>query len=393
VRSLPAVLVLVGSLACSAAGEVPGAGVRDRRPSDRWTIDFTLSLSERPSSWVFVVHGTTDLPAATVLRARVYAYSVLSDPILGPRDDDEPLVREDDEVQPPFDRFTAKSGFIHEDVHAFRRKPYSIRYRAKIHYFPEDQTEAIRLKVGDEPFFRQAELRVGTEDSYARELKERLAEATTQLLTLEKLGLELRDLAFRRPWDAAAWERWKGPAGKVLDGIRDENRRRFALWAVWIEGQCRMRIGALGEFLQHVVDAVEEGEAVRDEPRVRTLLKGYFESVEEACDAIGADVPLNPLAAAPVLAAYDRALSPLRAPSPSASDARRARAGAVAALGDLAPLVRVRRRGYAALNAMAAQLAQLYDLGEAKTPASELDRAWRAHDAAEREFRSFARLP
>lgn len=42
---------------------------------------------------------------------------------------------------------------------------------------------------------------------------------------------------------------------------------------------------------------------------------------------------------------------------------------------------------------MAASLARLYELIDAKAPAAELQGALREHDAAEQEFRLFARLP
>ena len=393
-RVVAAFLILIGGLACPATGEVSGSGTPARLPSERWTLDFKLSLAEKKGNWIFAVDGFTDLPAATVLRARVYILDLVNDPTQGLReDDDEALLREDDGIHPAFARFTAGAGWFHQDVHEFERKPYSIRYRAKIHYFPDDQTDAIKLRVGDEPFFRKADLRSGSEESYGRELKDRLAEVTQQLAALEKLVLELRDLAFRRPWDAAAWSRWKDPAGTAIDGIRDANRRRYAIWGVYIEGQSRMRVGALCEFLQHIIDAVDDGSAVRDEERVRTLLRGCMESVEEAIDVIGADVPLNPLSSKPALDAYDRSIAPLRRSSPSVAVLRKAHADAVSALFDLTSMLRVRRRGYASVNAMAVRLARLYELIDAKAGSEELQQALREHDAAEREFRSFARLP
>jgi hypothetical protein len=385
---------LVSGLVCPVTGEVRGLPISSANPADRWKIDFKLSLAEAKGKWVFSVDGSTDLPAETVLRARVYILVLLNDPVDGLREyDDEGLVREDDGIQPPTARFTAGAGWFHIDVHEFRRKPYSIRYRAKIHYLPEDQTEAIRLRVGDEEFQRKADLRAGSEEAYETELKERLAEATQQLQVLEKLGLELGDQALQRAWDGAVWTRWKEPAGTTIDGILEENRRRFPIWAVWIEGQSRMRVGALGEFLHHCIAAVDDGEAVRDPERIRTLLRGFLESVEEACDVIGAHVPLNPLKSGPALAAYDRAIAPLRQPAPSVGVLRKSRSDAVTALLDLTSMLQVRRRGYASVNAMAVRLARLCDLIDARAPAWELQEALREHDAAEQDFKAFARLP
>jgi len=394
VRAVLPVLILIWGLARPATGEVPGSGISTRPFSDRWQLDFKLSLAEKKGSWVFAVDGFTDLPSQTVLRARVYVLDLVNDPVRGlHEDDDEALLREDDGIRPAFSRFTVGAGWFHVDVHSFNRKPYSIRYRAKIHYFPEDQTDAVRLKAGDEPFFRKADLRAGSEADYAAELKERLAEVTRQLMDLEKLGLELRGLAFQRPWNAVAWTRWKGPASDKIDVIRDENRRRYSIWAVWIEGQARMRVGALCEFLQHGIDVVDDGEALRDDERVRRLVNGFLESLDEACDVVGADMPLNPLLSGPALRAYEQALAALRQPGAPAAVLKKSRADALSALFDLASMLRLRRRGYASLNAMAGRLARVRELLDAKAPATDLQRALDEHDAAVREFKTFARLP
>jgi len=387
-------LILIGGFACSATGEVSRSGVPTRLPSERWTLDFKLSLIENKGNWVFTVDGFTDLPAATVLRARVYILDLVNVPTQGLREDDEEaLLREGDGLQPAFARFTAGAGWFHQDVHVFARKPYSIRYRAKIHYFPEDQTDAIQLRVGDEPFLRRADLRLGSEESYGRELKERLAEVTQQLAALERLGLELQGMVIARPWNAPGWNGWKGPAGTTVDAIRDENRRRYAIWGVYLEGQSRMRVGALCDFLQHLIVAVDADTADRDEDRIRTLVSGYLESVEEAIDVLDADVPLNPLNLTPLLAAYDRSVASLRTSAATFDVLRKAHTGALTALFDLTCFLRVRRRGYASLNAMAASLARLYELIDAKAPAEKVQGALLEHDQAEQEFRSFARLP
>ncbi len=393
-RTAAAIVVLIWGLARPATGEVPGSGAASRPAQDRWKIDFQLSLSEKNGKWVFAADGFTNLPPQTVLRARVYVLNEVNDPVRGLRvDDDEALVLEDGGIQPAWCRFKAGAGWFHLDVHEFARKPYSIRYRAKIHYLPEDQADAITLKVGDEEFFRKADLRVGTESDYERELKARLQEVTRQLGALEKLGLELRNQIDRRAWDSAAWTRWKEPACTAIDGIREENRARYALWAVWIEGQSRMRVGALCEFLQHVIGAVDDPETRKDADRIRTLLNGYLDSVDEACDVIGADVPLSPLRTLPALEAYERAVAPLRAGSTPATARRRARAEALGALFDLTSILRVRRRGYAFVNAMAVRLDRLVGLAEGPAAGGARSEALAEHDRAVSEFRTFAHLP
>jgi len=394
VRVASAIFILIWTLARPSTGEGSRSGASTRTTQDRWKIDFKLSLKQRNGKWVYEADGFTNLPPQTVLRARVYVLNVVNDPVRGVReDDDEALVLEDGGIQAAYCRFTAGAGWFHLDVHEFTRQPYSIRYRAKIHYFPGDQTDAITLKVGDEEFTRKADLRAGTEIDYEHELKDRLAEVTRQLTALEKLGLELRNQLDRRPWDDIAWRRWREPACSALDTLRDENRARYALWAVWIEGQSRMRVGALCEFLQHIISAVDEPETRKDGERLRTLLSGYLDSVDEACDVIGADVPLSPLRTLPVLEAYERAVAPLRLPSVPPAVRRRARTDALAALFDLTSLLRVRRRGYAYVNAIAVRLDGLVGLTEVPAGGSRRTAELAGHDQAVREFRSYARLP
>src|SRR6185295_13503982 len=155
----------------------------------------------------------------------------------------------------------------------------------------------------------------------------------------------------------------------------------------------RMRVGALCEFLQHVIGAVDDPETRKDAERIRGLLAGYLDSVDEACDVIGADVPLSPLRTAPALEVYERAIAPLRAPSAPAAQRRRARAEALRALFDLTSVLRVRRRGYAFVNEVAVGLDRLVSLGEAPAGEGSLAAALVEHDRAVLEFKSFARLP
>lgn len=361
--------------------------------SERWRIDFKLSLAEWQGKWTFAVDGSTDLPAGTVLRKRVFVVNLVKDPVEGDReDDDEALVREEDGPQPASCRFTVGSGGFHEDVHTFLRKPYSLLYRAKIFCLPEDQTPANGLKIGNDAFERKADLRVGNEESYRKELRERLQEAGRQLAVLEKLGLELAAQIEQRPLNPAAWSTWKDAAATQLDGIREENDRRFSLWAVWMEGQSRMRVGGLCELLQHILRAVDETDG--DERRIDTLTRGYRESLEEAIDVIGADVPLNPSRAKAILKVYEKALEPLREilhPAPAL--VRRAHTDSLAALFDLTSMLRVRRRGYAYVSRIGERLARVFDLVEDRAPIDDLAKAFREQAEALLEFKAFAGLP
>jgi hypothetical protein len=388
-RVFISILILTG-LACSPrAGEAAGSEAPSRPPSDRWKIDFKLSLTEKLGKWIFAVDGTTDLPAETLLRARVHVVTVVRDPVEGLReDDDEALVREDDGLRPAVCRFKVGSGRFHEEVHVFSRKPYSILYRAKISCHPEDQTPANGLKIGNDVFECKADLRPGSEADYAKELQERLGEAGRQLMVLEKIGYELREQTEKRPFNRAAWTAWKEGAASKIDGIREENGQRYALWAVWMEGQSRMRIGGLCELAQHILTAVDEG---GEERRLRDLTEGYLESIEEAIDVIGVNVPLNPLRATAILKKYAEALAPLRTiPRPSPEVVRRAHADSVTALFDLTAMLRVRRRGYSYVNQVGARLKRVFDRLDG--PAEDLAAAFREHDEALLEFRVYAHL-
>ena len=140
-------------------------------PDAKWKADFALSIVEKDGKWVFHIDGVTNLPPEVKLRARIYALETFADFKEGEREDDEPLVWEDEAGQPSFHSFHAEGGGqFHEDVYKFVRRPYSIRYRAKVHYIPRDQTDAVTLKVGDDDFFRKADLRVGTDADYEKEL-------------------------------------------------------------------------------------------------------------------------------------------------------------------------------------------------------------------------------
>src|SRR5262245_66329632 len=111
---LLAILLLTGgfSQVCVSACEAPGSGGRKLSATDRWKIPFKLTLEEREGKWIFSVKGTTDLPAATVLRAQVFVVNVVNDPGKGPVEDEEPLVRGDDDQQPGYHSFKAGIGWF-----------------------------------------------------------------------------------------------------------------------------------------------------------------------------------------------------------------------------------------------------------------------------------------
>ncbi len=357
---------------------------------DRWKVDFKLSLVEKEGRWTFMVDGTTDLPAGTVLSARVYVLDIVEDPKQGRvEDDSEPLVGKDDPLQSECRYFKVKGGAFGERVHTFRRKPYSISYRAKIQYSPDDQTDALALKVGDASFIHAADLRVGTDADYAAELRGRAREMGQELMRLEALGSELGDWVARAAKAPAEWKAWKDATEAEVSALQDKNEERFKVWAVWMEYQGRMRIDGLSGFLDRMAAAVDDPKS--DPKRTREWLAGFVDSIDEAYSAIGFEPPLDGRKAGPLLAAYERAVTPVL--EGRAEQRRRARAEGIAALYELLGLLRSRPRGYSYLNAVSVELTSVMSLIDEKAPAAELQPALARHAAALRALRSFAGVP
>jgi len=357
---------------------------------DRWKIDFKLSLVEKDGRWSFMVDGSSDLPAGTLLTARVYVLEVVNDPIQGPSEDDgEALVGRDDSTQSAYHSFrVAAGGKFQERVHSFRRKPYSISYRAKIEYDPEDQTPALALKAGDALFFRKADLRVGSDAEFAAELRDRVREIGKDLVRLEARASELGEWIARAGKAPEAWTAWKEPALAEIGELQDRNEQRFNVWAVWPEYQCRMRISGLSEFLEKMIAALDD--PAGDEKRLRGWMTGFVDSLDEAYTVIGYEPPLDVRKAGPVLAAYEKAVSPLL--EGRAEAFRRARAEGLSALFDVLRLLRSRPRGYSYVNEMSRRLTRLCELIDEKASPEEVTEALRQHGAALQEFRTFAGL-
>ncbi|MBI3858157.1 MAG: hypothetical protein HY293_20945 [Planctomycetes bacterium] len=391
-RRLLALLLLVGGLSRAgvAACDAPVQGAGKPAPGDRWKIDFKLSLAEKAGRWVFSIDGSSDLPASTLLRARITAVTVMDDPVRGTEEDEEPLVRRDDELQPEIHTFKVGSGWIHEDVCIFDRKPYSLRYRAEIQYLPHDQSDAITLRVGDFGFSRRADLRLGSEDSFEAELKERVPEFGRDLVGLDRLGSELRRWMGRMAGDSAGWTAWKQASAASLAAMWEGNRRRYDLWAVWVEYQARMRIRGLCGALERIIGETDLQEP--DLPRLRKLMAGFVESLDDAFTVIGFEPPLDAREGGAAVDAYEAAVAPLREGAGRPEACRRARAQGLAALFDLLELLRTRRRAYVYVNSMGLRLGRLVELIDAKADPEELAEAFRAHEAALRDFRAFVGL-
>ena len=370
-------------------------------PDAKWKVSFAVRIVEKDGKWVFHVDGVTNIPAEVKLRARIYALELFSDFQQGQREDDEPLVWEDDSGQPSYHVFNPEGGGqFHEDVFTFVRRPYSIRYRAKVHYFPKDQSDAWTLKMGDEEFSRQADLRFGTDADYAAELEARVKEVAADLVSLEKLYGEFVEEypRFLKTFDAKAWAKWKDPWLERIEEIEKRNDTRYSLWAVWMERQAKMRIGGMCELLARRMIGASEGhflQGLKTEERVQELIKGFHDYFEEAIEVIGINAPLDPRTVVPLVAAYDRAMVPLRAwiADPKGDGAeviRKARREGVSALLELAPLLQNRKRGYSYVNTISARFTRLLELIDSRPAPAALQKGMEEHDQALAEFKAFA---
>src|SRR6185295_18581519 len=184
-------------------------------------------------------------------------------------------------------------------------------------YVPRDQTDAVTLKVGDDDFFRKADLRVGTDKDYEKELQDRVQETAEDLVAMEKLYGELADeyKAIRGNFKAEAWKKWKEPWFEKIEAYTKKNDQRFSLWAVWMERQAKMRIGGMCELMRRIMVAAEEQflEGAKNDERIQEMLKGFHDYYEEAIEVIGISAPLDLRTVGPLLAAYEKAVAPLRA--------------------------------------------------------------------------------
>ena len=346
---------------------------------ERCWIDARLGFLEGSEGFAFRLSGTTRLPAETVLRARVHALEEVIDPRQGrPREDEEPLVWDDDGSNPPFRRFRAGYGPFEFEVCRFRRRPYSLRYRARISYRPEDQEPEVRELLGEEEFSITADTRLGGEPAFLSELQSRRAEAEEDLKRLEEIWREVRRETARQEEarDPESWHAWTEIWRPRLEAFSTRNRERFELWCVWPERRAKMRLGGIAELLRRLLEA--QTGPLADDPdragRARELRAAIPEYLAETDDEIDLGGRLDPEVFGPLLARYDRALGGLPA----------TRGDALAALLSCAPPLHHRRRAYASLNDVGFGLARLL---EAPGPGTRA-----AHDRALASFKSLAGL-
>lgn len=369
-------------------------------PTASWKADFRLAVEERDGGYAFVVEGSTNVPAEVVLKARVYAVEKL-DAAAGPGEDEEPLVWEDDESRPAWKEVVRRDGKFREEVYRFARKPWSIRYRARLHYRPRDQSDEVVRKYGADDWSAAADLRLGTDEDFAREMRERVGEVMQDLKAIEGLFAELvREFERHlRGFDAAAWKAWKDPWYARVEEIAERNRERYNLWAVWMERQARMRVGGMCELLRWILVAAGDllAEKKGGEEFVRRKMDEFHGYFEEAIEVIGVPMPLDAARVGPILAAYEEAFRPLREwlkAGGSGPDPRpRARRACLEALLRLPPFLKNRKSAYRFVNDLGVRLREVLEAA-GHDPSSEAARkALAAHDEALRDLRKLAGLP
>ncbi len=370
-------------------------------PAAKWKVDFKLSFEQRDGFWIYSIEGTTNVPDAAVLRARIYALEVVDDFRVGKREDEEPLVWEDDEGQPAHKVFSPVAGKFKEEVYRFTRKPYALLYRARVHYLPRDQSAEVLAVLGNDDFSRHTDLRTGPESEFAEQLRTRVAEVTADLIEIEKLYGELRRVyeANLKTHEPAAWKAWKEPWFTRVEKIGERNKERFNLWAVWMERQARMRVGGMCELLRRILVSAGEvfGGAGDRKPFVEQMITGFLDYFEEAIEVIGVNIPLDPNRVGPLQKAYDAALEPLRqALAKDGADLSEARLTArrqgYSVLLRYPPLLQNRKRGYLYVNEISARFTRLLEQVEAGAPAETLKKALADHDRALAEFKEYAGL-
>jgi len=375
----------------------------ERKPPSPWKAEFALSLAEQDGEYVFSVAGTTNLAPDVVLRARVYALEYVDDFRQGRKPDEEPLVWEEDEGQPPYRRFQAEGGKIEETVYRFARRPWAIQYRARVHYVPRDQTDEVIKRVGDDELTWHADLRYGTAELFKEQMRERVKEVVEDLTALEQLYSELKRKyeEHKKSKDVASWKAWKDPWYDKVERLYERNKLRFNLWAVWMERQAKMRIGGMGELLRRILVACSEHlqDGRENQERIAQVFDGFHAYYEEAVEVIGIEAPLDVDKVAPLVGAYEAGVAPLRrwieggAAAAGREDAlRRARREGFTAILKLPALLVNRKRGYAHVNETSARFHRLLGLVEEKAPPEELRKALAEHDQALAGFKRFAGL-
>jgi hypothetical protein len=386
------VLALSTALALLGAQDQPP-------PHPKFEAKPVLTLAEKDGQWVFTVAGTSTLPKGVVLRARVYAVEIVPQ-FQGQREDEEPLIWEDEEGQAAYQKIEIDGLPFKTDVYRFARKPWALLYRTRLLYNPRDQSDAILQLVGNDEYSWPADLKFGDDALLIAQNRERVQEVADDLDLLEAYFHDFRKAyaAQQKKLDVDAWKEWKAVWYGRIERVNERNKVRYGLWAVWMERQAKMRVGGMCELLRRMLvcageDLIDKQEGAA--ARTRQIVDAYEGYFEEAIEVLGIERPLDPEKIGPLVAAYEAALAPLREAATrgavaSAEAAAEARRGALSAILKIPQLLKTRKRGYKYANDLSARFTSLLEAAE--TSPDALRTALGEHDEALRAFKRFAGL-
>lgn len=233
-------------------------------------LQLQAELVERDGEWSFRVQG-----ASSGARAQVFILWEVAGEI-----SEEPLAPRDS---------------IDSDGHLYslKRKPYSLDYRIRV------GREFVDLK--------------GDPEKLKAEIRERGEELAADLVLIRDLFDELRTEFGRRQgarFDAAAWAGWLDPWMDRVQQVEGRNEDRFAVWAVYIEGQGKIRIEGFCKRLPDLATECREVLQGADPELSRTKMTAFLGYFEEAETVLGVELPLDAKVLGPALdrhvAAKDR---------------------------------------------------------------------------------------
>ena len=374
-------------------------------PPPPWKVKIEITLIEKDEEHHFVVSGTTDLPQGVDIRARIYAVQVVDDPRGGKREDEEPLVWKGDSAQPAFKPVLIQQGSFKEEVYRFNRKPWPIRYRARLHYDPNLQTNAVLDTLGRNKWSAHGDLRVGTSEEYATRLAETVKDVTRDVITLQALFREFeKEFTIQlTTFDEPRWRTWKAGWYERVERLKTLNDERWSLWTLYLERLAKMSVGGMCELLRRVLVGSGEvfanasltaDERARILKSVRKIVSEYPNYLGRAIDQMGLNIPLEKDLVVPILKAYETGLEPLRAfielgkGDPSETRAQ-VRSACIKSLLKLSPLFKNRKLAYKHASDLSLRFRRMLDLVERGASRDMLRAALKEHDTAYRNFKNF----
>jgi hypothetical protein len=384
------------------SGALALLGCQDQAPPHpKYEAKLTLTLAEKGSEFVFNVEGKTTLPKGVVARLRVYAVELVPQFQGGTREDEEPLVWEDDdEGQKPYQKITTDGAPFHVEVYRFTRRPWALLYRARLIYNTRDQSDDILKLLGEEDCSWHADMKYGDDKLLLAQTRERVAEVVEDLDRLEASFQDFRKsyAAHAAKLDVDAWKEWKAVWFGRVERLTERNKLRYGLWAVWMERQAKMRLGGMAELQRRMLVSANEDLLEKQEgaaARVKQIVDAYEGYFEEAVEVLGVERPLDPEKIGPLVSAYESALKPLRTSAlegkiPPADTVAEVRGAALSAILKIPQLLKTRKRGYAYANDLSARFTALLAAAEASPDAFR--KSFEEHEEALRAFKHFAGL-